>query len=97
MIRNIRVDTLKLRTKKYKQNHTSTIAQIKINSKKSFEINIHDTDQYDQYIRTVSINIENIYQKMKEEQTDNPVLVIPQKFDRFLKSKLFKELVKKIL
>ena len=52
MIRNIRVDTMKLKNKKYKQNHTASIAQIKRNSKKSFELNIHDTDQYDDYIGT---------------------------------------------
>ena len=37
MIRNIRIDTLKLRNKHYKQNNKISIAQIKQNSKKAFE------------------------------------------------------------
>lgn len=53
---------MKLKNKKYKQNHMASIAQIKRNSKKSFELNIHDTDQYDDYIGTWFM-IQKIYIK----------------------------------
>lgn len=50
MIRNIRVDTVKLRNKNYKQANKTSIAQIKLNSKHSFEKLISDSSEYDQYI-----------------------------------------------
>jgi len=34
---------------------------------------------------------------MTQEQSENPILVIPKKFDQFLKSKLFKMLLRRIL
>lgn len=50
MIRNIRIDTLKLKNKNYKQANKVSIAQIKLNSKRSFERLIPDTSEYDEYI-----------------------------------------------
>lgn len=46
------MDTLKLRNKHYKQAHKTSIAEIKRNSKHSFEKLISDTSEYDQYICT---------------------------------------------
>lgn len=50
MIRNIRIDTQKLKNKNYKQANKVSIAQIKLNSKRSFERLIPDTSEYDEYI-----------------------------------------------
>lgn len=50
MIRNIRIDTLKLKNKNYKQAHKVSIAEIKLNSKRAFERLIPDTSEYDEYI-----------------------------------------------
>ncbi len=55
MIRNIRVDTLKLRNKNYKQEFKTSIAKIKQNSRRSFEELIEDSSEYDEYIRSFGV------------------------------------------
>lgn len=49
-MRNIRVNTLKLRHKNYQQKHSVSISEIKLNSKRAFEQLIEDSDHYDHYI-----------------------------------------------
>lgn len=55
MIRNIRVDTLKLRNKNYKQEFKTSIAKIKQNYRRSFEELIEDSSEYDEYIRSFGV------------------------------------------
>ncbi len=52
MIRNIRIDKLKLKNKSYKQSHSASISEIKLNSKKAFEKHIESNSEYDDYIST---------------------------------------------
>ena len=52
MIRNIRIDNLKLKSKNYKQSHSTSISEIKLNSKKAFEKHIETSSDYDSYIST---------------------------------------------
>lgn len=54
------------------------------------------TNTTNTYVPSI-VSIESIYHKMTQEQSENPVLVIPKKFDSFIKSKLFKMLLRRIL
>jgi len=50
MMRNIRIDSRKLKNKNYKQSNSASIHEIKLNSKKAFEKQIESNSEYDSYI-----------------------------------------------
>lgn len=50
MNRNIRIDKLKIKNKNYAQSNKVNIAQIKKNSKESFQKLLDDNEEFDSYI-----------------------------------------------
>lgn len=52
MIRNIRLDKLKIKTKNYVQSFSTNIAEIKLSSKESFEKKIDNNNEFNDYIST---------------------------------------------
>lgn len=79
MIRNIRIDSLKLKNKNYKQSNSASIKEIKLNSKKAFEKHIESNGDYDNYISTL-LSIERQYLQTNGPGTEiKPFTYHPQK------------------
>ena len=57
--------------------------------RESFESRIDINEEYDNYI-------DKQYKKMVQEKSENPTLNIPTGFQKFVESKSFKQLLKKI-